>query len=214
MKTIKKIGLFLSSFVPLFLLLVVKEIIEIINNNWTLNFLNSFFLIVLFTMLLWGSICLVKLLIDVNSYQKEHIKITSKQNTTDQHFLGYFSLFVLFAISFEIEMYSMAIIFFLVIAMIAIVYIKNDMYFINPLLNILGYSFYNISYISQSGEEMTTKAFYKGALKINNEYLMCTKYSNIFFVKDIKWLKKNDKFCSIYLCLKIIIKKRFHFIVL
>lgn len=186
MKTIKKIGLFLSSFVPLFLLLVVKEIIEIINKNWTLNFLNSFLLIVLFAMLFWGSFCLIQLLKDVNNCQNEYIKITSKQNTTDQHFLGYFSLFVLFAISFEIEMYSMAIIFFLVIAMIAIVYIKNDMYFINPLLNILGYSFYNISYINQQGETINTKAFYKGALKINNNYLMCTKYFNIFFVKDIK----------------------------
>ena len=186
MKTIKKIGLFLSSFVPLFLLLIIKEVIEIINHNWTLNFLNTFLLIVLFLMLFWGCFCLIQLLKDVNNCQNEYIKITSKQNTTDQHFLGYFSLFVLFAISFEIEMYSMAIIFFLVIAMIAIVYIKNDMYFINPLLNILGYSFYNISYNNKEGKEVSAKAFYKGAINLSNTYLICTKYSNIFFIKDSK----------------------------
>ena len=183
MKIIKKIGLFLSSFVPLFLLLITKEIVEIINKNWSLNFLNSFLLIMLLTMLFIGIYFLYKIINEVKEYKPEKIKIINKTNSTDQHFLGYFSLFVLFAISYDIEMYSMAIIFIMVLTMIAIVYIKNDMYFINPLLNIIGYSYYKIEYINQNGETKSAQAFYKGILEINTEYELCTKYYSLFFLK-------------------------------
>ena len=80
-------------------------------------------------------------------------------------------------------MYSMAIIFIMVLTMIAIVYIKNDMYFINPLLNIIGYSYYKIEYINQNGETKSAQAFYKGFLEINTEYELCTKYFSLFFLK-------------------------------
>ena len=186
MKILREIGLFLSSFVPLFLLLIVKEIIEIINNNWTLNFLNSFLLIVLSMMLFFGIYYLISLLKVVNVAQNQQVEIVKKTNTTDQHFLGYFSLFVLFAISFEIEMYSMAIIFLIVLAMIGVVYIRNDMYYINPLLNMLGYSFYDVEYINSQGKKQTSKVFYKGRLELGKNYCLCTKYSNLFFVKASK----------------------------
>lgn len=182
MKIFKQIGLFLSSFAPLFLLLIIKELTEIINQNWTFNFLNTFLLIILLLMLFWGIYILSKLLKEVKDCKKSSVKIVYKNNTTDQHFLGYFSLFVLFAISFEIEMYSMAIVFFMVLIMIAIVYIKNDMYFINPLLNILGYSFYEIKYVNNDGEIVDAMAFYKGSLNENVTYSLCTKYPNLFFL--------------------------------
>lgn len=184
MKIIKQIGLFLSSFVPLFLLLILKELIEIINKNWTFNFLNTFLLIILIFMLISGSYSLISLIKDVNNAKCQKIKIISKNNTTDQHFLGYFSLFVLFAISFDIQMYSMAIVFLMVLVMIGIVYIKNDMYFINPLLNIFGYSFYDVECMSQSGEVFKIKVFYKGIISENREYFLCTKYSSAYFLKS------------------------------
>lgn len=183
MKKIKQIGLFLSSFSPLFLLLLIKEIIEIINNNLSLNLLNSTLLIMLSIMFLCGVLTLVVLLNDIKNCYGKRVKVTSKQNTTDQHFLGYFSLFVLFAISFEIEMYSMACVFFLVLLMIAIVYIKNDMYFINPLLNMFGYSYYQIEYQDSTGKTTSSNAFFKGALVVGDKYILCTKYSSLFFLK-------------------------------
>ncbi len=183
MKLFKKIGLFLSSFAPLFLLLITKEIIEIINKNWSLNFLNSFLLTVLILMLFIGIYYLITSLKEILFFKTEKILILNKSNSTDQHFLGYFSLFVLFAISYDIEMYSMAIIFFMVIVMIAIVYIKNDMYFINPLLNILGYSYYNIEFKNNKGEVKTAQVFYNGIIETDKDYYICTKYNSLFFLK-------------------------------
>lgn len=183
MSKINKIGLFLSAFVPLFLLLIIKELIEIINKNWSFNFLNTFLIFTLFLFIFLGIISLSKLINNINNYNGKYVKIISKKNVTDQHFLGYFSLFVLFAVSFEIEMYSMAFVFILVVILIAVVYIKNDMYFINPLLNILGYSFYQIEY---EIDEHTYSAsiFFNGRLEVGNEYVLCDKYSNLFFLKN------------------------------
>ncbi|MBO7527397.1 MAG: hypothetical protein J6T74_05805 [Clostridia bacterium] len=114
--------------------------------------------------------------------QGKRIKIINKNNTTDQHFLGYFSLFVLFAVTFEIEMYSMAIIFFLVLIFIGVVYIKNDMYYINPLLSLLGYSLYQVKMAENDG--FIFNVFYKGALKDGGEYLMVDKYKNFVMLKN------------------------------
>lgn len=182
MKIIKKIGLFLSAFVPLFLLLIIKEIIEITNNNWSLNVLNSLFLFLLLIFSISGIITLLKTINYLKNNSEKTIKIIDKQNLTEQHFLGYFSLFVLFAVSFEIEMYSMAVVFFIILFLIGIVYIKNDMYFINPLLNILGYSFYSIKFMS-GGNIESTNIFFKGELIVGEYYKLCNNYANLFFLK-------------------------------
>lgn len=183
MKFFKQLGLFLSSFAPLFLLLILKIIIEIINANWSLNFLNTSLLIILAIALVFGLVELYLTIRQIKSFKGKKVLITKKENTTDQHFLGYFSLFVLFAVSFEIEMYSMAVIFFVVLSLVAIVYIKNDMYYINPVLNIFGYSFYKVDYL-ENDTTKTANIFFKGPLEVNKEYIMIDKFSNLFFVKS------------------------------
>jgi len=182
MKKLNRICLYLSSFSPLFLLIIFKEIIEIINKNWSLNFLNIFLLIIVFVLLNFGFWGLIINLIKLKKEKGKKVKVIYKSNTTDQHFLGYFSIFVLFAITFEIEMYSMAIIFFLVIVFIGIVYIRNDMYYINPLLNILGYSFYQIT--TQEDKEEKQNVYYKGALRVDGEYYLVNTYKNFLILKD------------------------------
>jgi len=186
MKLLKRVGLFLSSFVPLFCLLIIKEMVEILNCNWTFNFLNTFLLIILIFMLFSSVLILVKTIKELNDFNGEKIKLIKKENLTHQNFLGYFSLFVLFAVTFEIEMYSMALIFFIILFLIGVVYIKNDMYFINPLLNLMGYSFYNIEYETINGELKTVNIFYRGLLEENKIYILSNKFSNLFLVKTRK----------------------------
>lgn len=179
----KKIGLYLSSFSPLFALLIVKELIEILNQNWSFNFLNTSMLLLLFVLLIIGVSILFITISQIRlNRSTKIIKVISKTNVTDEHFLGYFSLFVLFAVSFEIEMYSMALIFFLVLTFIGIVYIKNDMYYINPLINLFGYSFYDIEYKDLDGDTKNMRVFFKGKLNVNKKYTLNDKYSNFVFI--------------------------------
>lgn len=182
MSVLKKMGLFLSSFSPLFFLILIKEIVEIINNNWTLNFLNTTILITVFLMSVYGIFCFYLIKKELNKTNGQSITIKNKNNITDQHFLGYFSIFVLFAITFEIEYYSMALISFIILILIGIVYIKNDMYYINPFINLMGYSFYDVEYESSDGNSIKAKMFYKGQLVIGKKYSIKNKYLNFIFL--------------------------------
>lgn len=166
----QKIFLYLSAFVPLYCLIIVKMLIEIINHNLSFNILNTLCLCLLLVLIGFGIL---------GVYRENHksyaiikkIKILKKKSITEQHFLGYFSLFVLFALTFELERVSMFVIFLIIIILIGIVYIKNNLFYINPLLNILGYNFYDIDYLDENGNKHTTKFFYKGQINENQEVI-------------------------------------------
>lgn len=187
MKKYQELGLFVSSFIPLYLLIMCKILLEIINGNLSFNTLNTAMLCFLLLLSIFGIIVLVDCLKKCKHNAKQTITIISKTNSTDQYFLGYFSLFVLFAISFEIEMMSMAFVFIFVLVFIGIVYIKNDLYYVNPLLNILGYSFYDIQYKTEDDEQIKqARVFFNGKLDIGREYRVNFKNPNFCFVKKHK----------------------------
>lgn len=168
MLILKKICLYLSAFIPLYILLIIKIAVQIINKNLSINILNTCLLSVLCLLIGLG---ILGLLLCTTTAKKTQIYITNSTNITEKHFLGYFSLFVLFALGYEIEYVYMAIIFALIIIFVGIVYIRNNLFYINPLLNILGFSFYKIDYkINNDSNIYTSTVFYFGKLDINNTY--------------------------------------------
>lgn len=187
MDKIKNLLLYLSAFVPMYVLIAFRLIIDIFNNNLSFNVLNTLNLVTLIVLIILGIYGLILNVYKSKDLDRE-IQITSKTNITDKHFLGYFSLFVLFALQLELSYISDYCIFILISIFIGIVYIKNSLYFINPLLNILGYNFYDIVYIDQeSKRQAECKIFYKGELKINQKYLVKFKNDNFaFIVKNSK----------------------------
>ena len=190
MATFKNILLFFSAFIPMYFLIIIKILVEIINSNLTFNFLNCLVLISLIIVIVLGVIG-IKLEI-CNKKQKSYkVEILSFNNITDQHFLGYFSLFVLFAITFDLSKVSMFVVFVLIMIMIAVVYVKNKLFYINPFLNILGYNFYNITYkIIDCEQTNQTRIFYKGSLSENFVCWVKIKDENFSFVDKTK-MKKN-----------------------
>lgn len=180
----QKVFLYLSAFIPLYSLIIIKELIDIINKNLTFNVLNTLTLILLTILIISGSFGIVK---ESKSgiYKLEKITIIEKKSITQEHFLGYFSLFVLFALTFELEKISMFVIFLLILCLIGIVYIKNNLFYINPLLNILGYNFYDITYKTENGEVHKDKFFFKGTL---NEGAYICKLGD----KNFNYIYKNN----------------------
>ena len=57
------------------------------------------------------------------------------------------------------------------------------MFYVNPLLNVIGFNFYEIKY-KKIGEEkeLSSKMFYRGELKINSVYLFKKENSNFSFI--------------------------------
>lgn len=193
-QTLKNIMLFLSAFIPMYFLIWVKLVMELINDNLHFNVLNSIVFVALIVVIVLGLLGL-KLEIFNKKEKSQKVIIMEWNNITDRHFLGYFSLFVLFAITFDLSKVSMVVVFVLILCMIGVVYVKNKLFYINPFLNILGFNFYKISYKVENDEQvLQTHIFYRGNLKENKFYWVKIKDENFSFVDKTKMEnKKNEK---------------------
>jgi len=168
MKPLKNILLYFSAFVPMYFLIITKFVFGIISKDIEFGILSICTFILYISLIILGILGLIWNIF-WNKDRSQKVVITSKQNITDQHFLGYFSLFVLFALTFELTKLSMFIVSILIITFIGIVYVNNQMYYINPFLNILGFNFYEINYIDENKKEHSAKMFYRGLLQLNNK---------------------------------------------
>lgn len=177
-----KIILFISAFVPMYILFLINLIVELINRNLTFNITNTCVLISLCILTLVGTIGLLGIINKKGTPYKE-IQIISKKNLTDQHFLNYFSLFVLLALTFDLSKIAFVCVFIVILIFIGIVYVKNNIFYVNPMLNILGYSFYDITF--KSGEKTEElRIFYKGELGVGDKiYQVYIASRNLNFLK-------------------------------
>ncbi len=179
-----KIILFISAFVPMYILFLINLIVEILNNNLTFNVTNTCVLVGLILLTLIGTIGLM-IIIKFGCKEYKAVKVLTKKNITDQHFLNYFSLFVLLALTFDLSKICFVCVFVVIIIFIGIVYIKNNIFYVNPLLNILGYSFYDITYVAENNEEKNSRIFFKGTLEICDKYYdLCVSNRNLNFLKE------------------------------
>lgn len=194
MKFLKNLFLYFSAFVPLFVLLFIKLIVDIANNNLTFNFLNTLNLCLLASMIVCGVFGLIWC--TTLSEEKEiDVKIKSKKDITDQHFFQYFSLFVLFAVPLDISYVNEFCIYVVVLLFIGIVYINCSLYYINPLLNILGYRFYDVEFVTSSGETRFAKIFCKQELE-EKDYKIKIVNNNFAFVSNNPVLESNKKYLT------------------
>lgn len=178
----KNLLLYLSAFMPMYVLVFVKLVVEIINNNLSFNVLNTMNFATLLLLIIGGVIGLLWN-VKYNNEKSNEIIILKSENITDKHFLGYFSLFVFFAIPLDLSLVSAYCVYVLVLIFIGIVYINNSLYYINPLLNILGYNFYDIEYRDvDSGEIKQGKIFFKGEPELGKPYFAKVKNKHFCFI--------------------------------
>ena len=185
MKFFKNLFLYFSAFIPLFFFLAVKLLVDILNNNLTWNFLNTFTFCLLCTFIILGTVGILWNTI-YNKDKIMEITVVSAQDITDKYFLQYFSLFVMFAIPLDISYFNEFFIFLIILIFIGIVYINCSLYFINPLLNILGFKFYDTTYINQNGEQRSAKIFCKDTIFANQTYKVKIKNEHFAFISKSK----------------------------
>ncbi len=155
MKFLKKLMGFLIAFNPMYLILIIKSAIQIeIDKTLIWDKFSHWFvvsLIILFAItLLFGLIFVYK----PSKRTTESIEILEVKNLTGNYFLEYFSLFGLLALSFDIGNPYQLIVLAVIMLLIAVVYSANNLYYINPLYNLLGYKFMNIKYKHESGDKV------------------------------------------------------------
>lgn len=187
----KNLLLYVSAFVPMYALVLVKLVVEILNKNLTFNVLNTINLVTLSILIVAGCFGLLWN-VKLSNEKSIEVVVLSKKNITDQHFFGYFSLFVFFAIPLDLSLMSAYCVYVLVLIMIGVVYINNSLYYINPLLNLLGYNFYDVEYKEVGKDDIVkAKIFYKGeSFDVQKTYQIKVKNDHFCFVD--KKSKKNE----------------------
>lgn len=154
---VKKIFLFLSSYIPLYILLVGKEIVKRIEvfistgksfkikniicfnsfGDWTITILALISIIL--------SIILAVLLIRSKNSAKEDYLIVEIENETDRYFFNYFAVYFLPCIGLSIGSITDVFVLVVIMIIIGIVYISNNLIYINPILVFGGFKVYTAS---------------------------------------------------------------------
>jgi len=180
--------LFLSAFSPMFLLFAGKSLFEIFIYDTSLKTTLNYCIIVALILIAIISIVFAFIFLKKplkNNYDK--VLLLEVKNHTPQYFLSYFALFVLLAFSFDIKDSYYLIILLCLIIIIGIVYISNELFFLNPLFNLIGYKIYYIEYKKEKSniKQFTYLITRTSLLKQKNSEIIVDN-SEYDFVKQIK----------------------------
>ena len=194
---ITKIFLYLSSFFPLFILLVIQNIKISNDEDWyNMNgFVNQFFVnglyapesifwIVVIIFIISSIISIVIFILGfVNASGDEASLIGENFERADT--LGYIVTYIVPLISMNISSYRSLLINFSLFFIIGIFYIKNNQFFMNPLFNVMGYNILS----SDGGCIYVTKLSPREMKEISNEK---SKVLQIFIADDIYIVKGSN----------------------
>ena len=174
LKNMKKLSLAISCFIPLYLILAVKNIIALcsaITDKCGFNIIFNSVVVAVWIVAIVIGLSGIKAFkhdfLDAQEASKKKVKILEAENVTNQYYFTYFSLFVISFFSIDsTQLLDLCVLLFLM-AMIIIVYVKNDMYFINPVLNIQGYKCFSVTVTQPGNGEAKTSRVYKVFSKTN-----------------------------------------------
>lgn len=194
MNRIVRVMLYLSSFLPLFILLVIQNI-KVRNENGFIGWRNFFHqfvenrwtgpsFIFWFSMLLFIIISVVSIFIFYLVFRKEDgVEKNIKENNFNRaDTLGYIVTYIVPLLSIDINSYRSMLVNFLLFIIIGSFYIMNNQFFMNPIFNILRYNVL----CSDSGKIYITKLSIREVKEVSKE---CEKVILISISEDIFLIK-------------------------
>ncbi|MBK5242061.1 hypothetical protein [Clostridium sp.] len=200
-KILKKIFLLLSSYIPLYILLVGKEIVHRIElyissgTDFNINkivWLNSFadwMVTILVAISFVLSVALVILIKRSKKSGKDSYFIVEIENETDKHFYNYLMLYFLPCIGLSISSITDMFILVAIMFIVGIIYVTNDLIYINPMLVFGGYKVFTakVRYIGNSENDTIKK-------------VIISNYSDIEKLKGklVKLVKSSTKYTFCY----------------
>lgn len=147
MRIICKIALFLNAFLFMNVLFLGKEIFLYFQEDTYKNYYILVGIIFISVCIAIGLLCLIII------YRKPQgissiCKVVKRDNATGNYYFGYFSLFVLLFLSFDLSNIINLIIFIILFLGLEFVYCRNDLFFINPTILLFGKRIYNVQVLN------------------------------------------------------------------
>lgn len=195
LKTKYKILMFLSSYTPLFLILLLKVLSQITENiqplSWdnilgyaTSNILNDTIVIIMVILIIVPNIILVSILRDTKRTTNPKDLEVNSVKKMNHIYMEYLVTYIIPFLSFDFfNLFDMIALLVLLLT-ICIIYINSDLLYINIIFNIWGYNLYRV--IDEQNNEYMTLSKKKpfeitGILKVKD-----ISESNERFVLDIE----------------------------
>lgn len=136
----KRIIMYLSAFLPMFWLILIKDYATILKNaiegKAEYSDLLSIQLFVVVGIVVILTICTIVLVSGNKELSKDLVVATKVINRTAEYYLGYFSLFILELFAFSFTDVVDIFVILILLLLLGIVYVKNGLFFINPTMNI------------------------------------------------------------------------------
>ena len=146
----KKVIMYLSAFLPMFWLILIKDYTTILNEaiqgKGTYSDLLSVQLFIILGVVIFITICMIVLMSRNKNLSRDLVVVKKVTNRTAEYYLGYFSLFILELFVFSFTEWVDIIIMLLLLFVLGIVYIKNGLFFINPTVNLFRGFIYALIY--------------------------------------------------------------------
>lgn len=155
----KKIIMYLSAFLPMFWLILIKDYATILEDAIAgevpySDLLSVQLFIVLGTVILITMITII--LISGNKNLSNDLVVATKvTNRTAEYYLGYFSLFILELFAFSFTDIVDIVVMSILLLLLGIVYVKNGLFFINPTMNIFRSFIFEVEF--SDGNNIRTK---------------------------------------------------------
>lgn len=191
-----KLLLFVSSYIPLYLLLIGKNILERITEKGRfINIIDRIKTVKLFDEVNDYAI-MVMIILSVISffYLKSKIKSTVGRkkykvitivNETSNYYFNYISIYLLSCLGLSLNNIVDCFVFLFLMLIVGYIYISNNMVYMNPVLNFMGYKIYacTLESVNTSDEDFET-------------VLVAPNKINIHIGDKIKGTGKQDFLCA------------------
>lgn len=187
-----KILLYISSYVPLYLILIIKNVIlklELINCNFkSIQYFNSLDDYILVILSFLTIICIIYIKFSLNGiekYQSNRYTTTRINNASSDSILNYISIYILTFIDFNLNSISNIATLIFIMILLGIISIKYDDLYINPTLLFWNYKIYNIT-INKNGREIEKIILLNGNLYKNTELIIYESNKQYTFARIYK----------------------------
>ena len=155
----KKIIMYLSAFLPMFWLILIKDYATILKDaiagEVPYSDLLSVQLFVVLGLVLLITIITIILISGNKNLSNDLVVATKVTNRTAEYYLGYFSLFILELFAFSFTDIVDIIVMSILLLLLGIVYVKNGLFFINPTMNIFRSFIFEVEF--SDGNNIRTK---------------------------------------------------------
>lgn len=155
----KKIIMYLSAFLPMFWLILIKDYATILKDaiagEVPYSDLLSVQLFIVLGIVLLITIITIILISGNKNLSNDLVVATKVTNRTAEYYLGYFSLFILELFAFSFTDIVDIIVMSILLLLLGIVYVKNGLFFINPTMNIFRSFIFEVEF--SDGNNIRTK---------------------------------------------------------